>query len=26
MPYALPNLCPPTVTTITAWIGQGAPF
>jgi hypothetical protein len=26
MPYALPNLCPPTVTTITAWIDQGASF
>lgn len=26
MPYALPNLCPPTVTTITRWIDQGASF
>ena len=26
MPYGLPDLCPATVTTITAWIGQGAAY
>jgi len=26
MPYGLPDLCPPTVTTITAWIDQGASY
>ena len=24
MPYGLPDVCPSTVTTITAWIDQGA--
>jgi hypothetical protein len=26
MPYALPDVCLPTVTTITAWIEQGASY
>jgi len=26
MPYGLPDLCQPTVTTITAWIDQSAPY
>jgi hypothetical protein len=26
MPYGLPDVCPPTVTTITAWIAQGASY
>jgi hypothetical protein len=26
MPYGLPNVCPPTVTTITDWIDQGASY
>jgi len=26
MPYALPDLCYPTVTAITAWIAQCAPY
>jgi hypothetical protein len=26
MPSGLPDVCPPTVTTITAWIEQGAPY
>jgi hypothetical protein len=26
MPYGLPDVCPSTVTTITAWIEQGAPY
>jgi len=26
MPYGLPDVCPPTVTTITDWIDQGAPY
>jgi len=26
MPYGLPDVCPETVTTITAWIAQAAPY
>jgi hypothetical protein len=26
MPYGLPDVCSPTVTTITDWIDQGAPY
>ncbi len=26
MPYGLPDVCPSTVTTITAWIQQAAPY
>ena len=26
MPYGLPNVCPPTVTTITGWVDQGTSY